>query len=356
MNLQPLAPTGGRVVVIDDEEPVRNYLSDVLTLDGYLCKCFAESRAALAYLSENSPPPDLVLTDIYMPGMDGLELMKRVHAISPGTPVILISGIYEMAIALEAVKAGAADYLFKPAGPAEVLSLVAKHIHPKAQPGRDAVERALRKFLRSYETKSLPDQHGAAHMEPAIELFQALGFKRYETMQHSLRVAAYAGLLGRRCGLLPCQLRDLELGAMLHDIGKIAVPRNVLLKPEPLDEREWEVMRTHPSIGFELLAALPQMQEAVQVVYAHHERYDGTGYPHGLRGEEIPLFARLFSIVDTLDAITYDRPYRRAQGFDAARREILKGSGTQFDPRLVRIFLEVSDAELNSIRARYPEL
>jgi putative nucleotidyltransferase with HDIG domain len=175
-------------------------------------------------------------------------------------------------------------------------------------------------------------------------------------MQHSMRVAAYSTLLGARCGLSQSQLQDLERGALLHDIGKIAIPRNVLLKPGPLDDNKWEVMRTHPFIGYQLLAELPTMREAAEIVYAHHERFDGHGYPRGLKGDEIPLGARLFSIVDTVDAITSDRAYRAAQGFDVASSELQKGSGTQFDPALVASFLQIPESDLLRIRAHYPDL
>jgi len=347
------------VVVVDDEESIRNYLSDVLSLDGYDCKCFQESLAALAYLSQSQPPPSLLLTDIRMPGMDGLELLKRVREVSPELPVVLISGTYELAVALEAVRAGATDYLFKPAKPAEIRSLVAKHVRtgsettPQVEAGE--VQRALASFLAQYTAPGASPAAAEAQAAAAQELFQTLGHKRYETMQHSLRVAAYSVLLGDRCGLTSPQLHRLELGALLHDIGKIAIPRNVLLKPGALSEKEWEVMRTHPVIGYQLLAALPDMEEAAEIVYSHHERFDGKGYPRCLASEQIPLGARLFSIVDTFDAITCDRPYRRAQSFQVAFQEISNGSGTQFDPRLVTRFIRLPEAELASIRDRFPE-
>ena len=191
--------------------------------------------------------------------------------------------------------------------------------------------------------------------ERAAELFQVLGFKRYETMQHSMRVAAYAVLLGAELGLAAAELKDLEWGALLHDIGKIAIPHNVLLKPAPLTSREWEIMRTHPSIGYQLLAELPHMQEAAHIVYSHHERFDGKGYPRGLAGEQIPLGARLFSIVDTVDAITSDRAYRARRGFQAAALELQRGRGAQFDPELVQAFLRLSERDLSGIRDRFPD-
>jgi putative two-component system response regulator len=345
----------GRIVVIDHEKEIRDYFAEVLSLDGYACTCFQESLAALLYLSEKAEPPDLVMTDIRMPGMNGLELVKRFHDISPRTPVVLISGLDEQARGLEAVRGGAADYLRKPAKPSEVLSVVARRLHRDQNPSaQEQIRAVLAHFLANYAAHSSSPESTSEHLD-AAELFRVLGFRRYPMMQHSLRVAAYAALLGQAYGLSPEQLRSLELGALLHDIGKIAIPRNVLLKPAALDDEEWEVMQTHPRIGYQLLAELPAMQEAVQVVYAHHERYDGKGYPRRLKREEIPVAARLFSIVDTVDAITCDRPYRKAQPFEKAYAELRRGRGAQFDPQAVDVFLTLPLEKLQEIRDRLPD-
>jgi putative nucleotidyltransferase with HDIG domain len=347
--------SAGLIVVIDDEDSITRYLSAVLTLEGYDCKCFRESLSALSYLSRAPAVPDLVMTDIRMPEIDGLEILRRVHALNPDVPVILISGAYDLAIAVEAVQAGAADYLFKPVKPGEVLAVVARHVRAVRASEIAAVRQAVSNFISQYKPPA-----GAAlsdpHIDQTTELFRAFGSKRYETMQHSLRVASYAALLGEHYGLSASQLHHLRLGALLHDIGKIAIPRNVLLKPGPLNEREWEVMRTHPRIGFELLAPLLEIEEAAQIVYAHHENFDGTGYPRRLRGAAIPLGARLFSIVDAVDAITCNRPYRPARELQAAYGELRKCKGSQFDPVLVDLFLSLPQQELLSIRNRLPDV
>jgi putative nucleotidyltransferase with HDIG domain len=189
-----------------------------------------------------------------------------------------------------------------------------------------------------------------------MKLFHALGSKRYETMQHCTRVAAYATLFGETVGLSKGDLRDLQLGALLHDLGKVAIPRNVLLKPAALNEREWSIMRSHPRIGFELLAGVPGLADAAQIVYSHHEQFDGSGYPRALRGLEIPAGARMFSIIDTFDAVTCNRPYRAARSHTAAANEIRNGSQTQFDPELVDLFLTIPSDNLLEVRNRFPEV
>jgi HD-GYP domain-containing protein (c-di-GMP phosphodiesterase class II) len=183
----------------------------------------------------------------------------------------------------------------------------------------------------------------------------ACWFRRYETFQHSKRVAAYSRLFGGRCGLPPAELDHLELGALLHDIGKIGIPRNVLLKPDSLNEEEWRVMKAHPQIGYGLLSEFPAFQEEARIVLSHHERFDGKGYPRGKSGREIPVGARIFSIVDTLDAITSDRPYRAAQSFSKAQQEIEKVSGTQFDPLLVDVFERIPVEDLRKIKLLHPD-
>jgi putative nucleotidyltransferase with HDIG domain len=335
------------VLVVDDEEPIRNYLSSVLRFEGYDCRTFDASSAALAYLASAEHQADLMLTDIKMPGMTGIELLRSVKQLKPAMPVILVSGLYELALAIEALEYGADDYLKKPVRPRDVLTAVGKYLTRDAAAREEKVQEALEDFV-----SSRGDPHASEHI---AAVFRSMGFRRYETFQHSKRVAAYARLLGERIGLPPPDLERLELGALLHDIGKIGIPRNVLLKPGSLSEEEWRVMRTHPAIGRRMMAHFPQLDREAEVVGAHHERWDGGGYPESLAGERIPLFARLFSIVDAYDALTSDRPYRSAQSVEAAKRVIVEGSGSQFDPKLVEAFIAIPDHALEMIRERYPD-
>ena len=184
----------------------------------------------------------------------------------------------------------------------------------------------------------LVDEHPYEEFAEAIAA--ALDLREHETGLHSKRVAAHTLLLGRRHYADTATLREIYWGALLHDIGKIGVPDAILLKPEGLTEAEWSIMRRHPEYGSRILAKVPHFSLATEIVLSHEERYDGTGYPRGLRGEAIPLPARLFAVIDTLDAMTFDRSYRRAVPFDAAKREILRMAGSQFDPVAVEAFLD----------------
>lgn len=183
----------------------------------------------------------------------------------------------------------------------------------------------------------------------AEALAAALDLREHETGLHSKRVACHTLVLARRYITEPAQLRRVYWGALLHDVGKIGVPDAVLLKHGPLDEDEWSIMRTHPEAGRRILAPIPAFEEAAQIVLCHEERYDGSGYPAGLSGDDIPLGARLFAVIDTLDAMTSDRPYRRGLDFDMAKAEIQRSSGSQFDPLAVEAFLQEENTLRNMV-------
>lgn len=182
----------------------------------------------------------------------------------------------------------------------------------------------------------IPESAGAAFAEALAE---ALDIREHETGLHSKRVACHTLVLARRFTKDPKRLRQIYWGALLHDIGKIGIADAILLKPGTLNEDEWLEMRTHPEKGHRIVAQIPGMEEAAEIILSHEERFDGTGYPRGLKGEQLSLGARLFAVIDTLDAITSDRSYRKALSFDQARAEIVSMSGTQFDPSAVQAFL-----------------
>jgi response regulator RpfG family c-di-GMP phosphodiesterase len=337
------------VVVVDDEEAMRDYLKTVLAADGYECACFADSISALAHLASPHESATLILSDIGMPDISGLELLRTVKAIRPDLPFVLISGKCDLTLAMEALRSGASDYLLKPALPEEVLRVVRKQLSGNGDIRQSAFRRALRRFLEERRIS------GGASASVLAPLFDTLGFKRFETLQHSQRVAAYSCLLGTRFGLDGPEWNALELGALLHDIGKAAIPYNVLMKPGPLTPEEWHVMRMHPTIGWQMLNDIPGLRREEQIVYSHHERFDGNGYPRGLRGGDIPAGARIFAVVDTLDAILSDRPYRRGGALSVARVEIERMTGTQFDPGVTACLRIVTDGELFEVRDRFPD-
>ncbi len=347
-----MSPVGFEMTVgvVDDDASVRRYLGDTLSSAGYVCRSFESGPTALQWMTSGQESADLLLSDVNMPGMNGLDLLRRVKALKPRLPFILVSGLCDLATAQGALREGATDYLLKPVLPDDLINLVSKHLDIVHSERFEAVREALK---RSVATTPGAETGQACRLTP---IFDALGFKRFETLKHSQRVAAFALLIARKLDLNPKALRALEIGALLHDIGKAGIPHNTLMKAGKLNDEEQAIMKMHPHLGLYLLAGVPGLEREAEIVYSHHERFDGTGYPEKLAGEAIPLAARIFSVADTLDAIVSDRCYRAGQPLAAARVEIRRGAGTQFDPAIVDLFDEVEDCEIESVLKRFPDV
>lgn len=338
------------MVVVDDDPAMRDYMEAVLSRSGYHCEAFESASTALGWLEQHIGLSSILLCDIDMPEMDGLQMLERVRSLSPEQPVILVSAHCDEDLMMRALQAGATEYLVKPARLDVVLALLSKHQGARIPDRLRDAKSMVENFLSS---RNLPGGQSAAQLLPILSL---LGLKNVETLEHSMRVATYSMILGRKMGLSADDLAILEIGALLHDIGKAAIPSNILLKPGKLYEKETRIMRMHAQLGYDMLAGLPGMEEAAQIVLAHQERFDGLGYPRSLRGGEIPLGARIFAVVDTLDAMTSDRCYRLAGTLREARAEIVAQSGMQFDPAVVDAFSAVPDAEFEAVRAQFPDV
>jgi putative nucleotidyltransferase with HDIG domain len=282
--------------------------------------------------------------------MNGFDLLRSARIVNPGLPCILLSGQCDLPTARGALLAGATDYLFKPVSPQDLLRLVAKHVDVTHAEKLAAVRGELE---RSF---GIGDLSEASHTDQLLPIFDLLGFKRFETLQHSRRVAAFTLLIARELGFDRDTLGAIEVGSLLHDIGKAGIPHNVLFKPGKLTEEEATIIKMHPLLGLDLLSGIPGLDREAQIVRSHHERFDGTGYPHRLAGEAIPLSARIFSVADTLDAITSERCYRPGQPQSIARSEIHLGEGSQFDPMILKVFDRVPDEEFDAVRKRYPDV
>jgi putative nucleotidyltransferase with HDIG domain len=329
-------PARIRILVVDDDDLVRDTFAAILSEEGYDICCANGAQEALACLCEKTF--DIMLCDIFMPGMNGLELLPAVTGDYPDMPVILITGYGSVEMAREALTNGAADFITKPCGPGELPIIVERNLT------RQAVARRNAQWHR----------HDLAVSNETVldALLTALNTRDTETEGHSERVTAYTIELADRMGLPETELYHIERGALLHDIGKIGVPDSILLKPGKLTPEEWVEMRKHPVIGYEMCSNIDILKIAAEVVLHHHEAWDGGGYPQHLKGTDIPLGSRIFALADTLDAMTSNRPYRAALPFEAAREEIQKFSGKQFDPALVEIFLSVPEARWQYVRAQ----
>jgi putative nucleotidyltransferase with HDIG domain len=346
--LQWLSPTlstnkmaAERILVVDDEEAIREIVTSMLSSAGYQCQQACSGKEALAVI-ESDPQFELVLSDLMMAELDGIGLLERAKEKYPDIPVVMVTAVHDISVALAAIRNGAYDYLLKPFEREQLLATV-----------RRALEnRRLKIENRSYQTnleslvKARTDQlyRAMSDLERSYDitleaLGDALDLKDAETEGHSKRVTAFTIAIARAMGLGDDRIRVIARGAFLHDIGKMAIPDAILRKPGALNPEEVTIMREHCFRGYQMLRKIPFLAEAADIVYSHQERYDGTGYPRGLKGTEIPMGARIFSVADTLDAITSDRPYRAAQSVEAAREEIARWADRQFDPDVVKAFL-----------------
>lgn len=347
----PLSLTPKRVtkiLIIDDEPSVLSLLYSLLC-EAHDCKTATSALEAIEYLKKESY--DLVLSDIMMPEMSGLELLAEVTRLSRETVVILISGNLNIQSAIEALRRGAFDYITKPFNLSDVETAVARALrHQSLLKANQQYEQHLEQLvdLRTNEL-TIANTNLNATLERLYvnyratlrALAAALEARDVETKGHSERVVSYCIRLGKQMCLNDAGLITLENGALLHDIGKIGVPDGILLKRGALTEDEWSYMRRHVEYGAQILSGIDFLQGASQIVAQHHERYDGSGYPNRIEADRICLGARIFAVADAVDAITSDRPYRKARSFDDAGDELIRCSGAQFDPAVVEAFAAV---------------
>jgi putative nucleotidyltransferase with HDIG domain len=342
-----------RILIVDDEPYVRTVMAAMLEISHYSPVMAANGVEALERL-EHDPPYDLVLSDIMMSGLDGIGLLERVRVAQPDTPIVMVTAIHDIGVAISAMRKGAYDYLLKPFEKEQLLATVRRALEYRRLVQQNAVYRSNLEQLVAARTDML--RHAMTDLERSYDitleaLGDALDLKDAETEGHSKRVTAYTIALARAMDVDPAEIRTVARGAFLHDIGKMAIPDAILLKPGRLDIHEQTMMREHCLRGYQIVKKIPFLHDAAEIVYSHQEHFDGSGYPRGLKGEQIPLGARIFAVADTLDAITSDRPYRKANSFVAARREIERCSGSQFDPKVVKVFLSIPDKVWEDLRS-----
>lgn len=342
-----------RVLVVDAQVNRRAEIEGMLKKADYSTVLSGGSEEAIAHI-EQDPPYDLVLSDLMMAGLNGKGLIERMRQVQPDTPLVLVTPSSDMERALVAMRQGAYDYLLKPFEKEQLLITVKRAINYRRLVQQNAMYRQDLEQMVSARTNML--NQAIADLERSYDitleaLGDALDLKDAETEGHSKRVTAFTIALARGAGVPPHQIPIVARGAFLHDIGKMAIPDAILLKPSKLQADEQKVMREHCARGYQMLRKIPFLQEAAEIVYAHQEHYDGSGYPRQLKGDQIPLGARIFAVADTLDAITSDRPYRKATSFAAARLEIKRCAGTQFDPKVVEVYLSLPDQLWEDLRA-----
>ncbi len=338
-----------RFLVIDDDASITEALSRVVKSMGFEVVSHTDPRDAAKETNF-----DVVITDFMMPHLSGVDLLHELRAANPDAVRLLITAANDFKVAMKAVNEGEVfKLLAKPWSLAELRSAItqavdySRLVRDNKRLTRELAERNEQLTVLNATLEQQVTERTTGLLEGMI---RALDYRDTETQWHSWRVARFTRRIAEAMGLEGEQLLHIEQGALLHDIGKIGVRDAILLKPGPLTPEEWVEMKKHPELGFRMLQNIPYLQPAAQVVYQHQEKWNGQGYPRGLKGEEITIGARLFCIADTMDAICSDRPYRKGSTLEVAITEIGRLAGSQFDPKAVETYLAIPPSEWVRIR------
>lgn len=309
---------GETLLLVEDNEVLREGLREILSFEGFNVVTSGNGIEALEQMTTISP--DLILSDISMPEMDGYTFFKQVRSTASwvAIPFIFLSARTDKTDVMAGKNLGAEDYLTKPVGRDELVTAVRSRLVRSRQLQMAQLQQAYEASLTALANAiDLRDQYTRGHVERVTSI--------------SLTLAHYLGWQERR-------LEQLRFGAILHDIGKIHIQESTLLKTTPLTEAEWAEIRRHPVMGADMIKDIPYLAPAVPVIRHHHERWDGRGYPDGLAGENIPIAARIVALADAFDAMTSKRSYSKSRELEEAHQEIIRCSGSQFDPKMVEIF------------------
>lgn len=333
-------PEKPRVLVVDDELGPRESLRMILK-DDYQVAVAENGNQAIDCLNQSEF--DLIILDIRMPDINGIDLLKKVKEIAPATEAIMITAYASVETATEALRYGAIDYLIKPFELSSVRKVVGKGIAKRNE------SRSIKKKISDLQlaNKSLEDQIESTynriqkHYQETIDsLVAAVDAKDSYTKGHQERVAGLVRIIGKNLNISEDDLVAIHQAALLHDIGKIGVSENILVKDGGLSDAEYDMVKKHSIIGAEILSPVKLLKEVIPLVLHHHERYDGSGYPDGLSGDEIPLGARIIAVADAIDAMSWDRPYAEAKSTAAVKEELVRVSGLQLDPEIVDVVVK----------------
>lgn len=357
------APIRGRILVVDDEVQIRRIIRKVLTADGYDVLEANGGDQALETLAHHDV--DTVLLDMRMPGMTGIEVCKRIRSTGrhAHTPVVFLSGACERSVRRQAREAGADDFLAKPFDEAELRARIRNSVSHNRHSAGMAQESARLRIEVDGQTRALHEARmaldrarrelEAAQVQTIERLTKAAEFRDDETAGHLQRMSEYSRLLARKVGLDDYTSEMIRTASPMHDVGKIGIPDNILLKPGRLTQDEYEVMKKHAEIGYRILGGSESklLQLAASIAHTHHEKYNGSGYPHGLKGEDIPIEGRIVAVADVFDALTSERPYKKAWPLERALKLLVDGRNEHFDGELVDLFIGSMD-EVLEIRKR----
>jgi putative nucleotidyltransferase with HDIG domain len=325
------------VLVVDDDHVLRGALTSWVQELGYQVREADSAAVALDRLA--AAPADVALCDVHMPGGDGVWLASQIRDRYPSTAIIMATGAYDVEIAVTSLRSNIVDYLLKPFGRARLIEALRLGVDwHRASKANEEMQESLENRLRSRRAEVAATLASAQStvQEALAGLISMLELHEHDGREHAARVARLAAALGEELGLAGQPLLDVERGALLHDIGKMDMPASILYKPAPLDDAEWAIIRRHPQVGYDLLTKIPHLIGAAEIVLASHEAFDGSGYPRGLRGDDIPIGARILAVSDSYDSMTRPHTQRPAMLPLHAVEEIERCSGRQFDPRITQ--------------------
>lgn len=336
----------GRVLVVDDEKAITAVFGKILAREGYEVAEAHSAAAAIERVKAHPDAFDILLTDLAMPDTSGFELLDELRSINENLVKIVVTGNATFDNAVLSLRRGAYDFIEKPVVAAGLIAVVGRAMEYSRLRAENLRYRMhLEDMVRekSAALREAFERIREAHDFTLEAMVKLLDARERSTSKHSLRVRDLARVLAREMRVPEPDLEDIARGALLHDIGKMAIPDTILLKPGPLTAEESETMRAHPELGYRILEASGYLQNAADVVRAHHECWDGSGYMRGLKGEQIPLGARIFAIVDTYDAMRSDRVYHKSRSPQKVVTEIRRCAGRQFDPKVVEAFLRCQE-------------
>ncbi len=335
------------VLVVDDDPLVLATVQAILRSNGYVTDSAVSAMAAIEKVQGNQGAFDVAVIDLNMPGASGLELLEELRKLDSFIMPVIMTGYATKENAVQSLRKGAWEFIEKPVMAAELLAIIEKALdHRRLRVENERYRLRLEEMVRQKSADLLKAMEDLklTHEFTLQAMVRMLDEREHATGQHSTRVRALSFVLGKAMSLRRRELDVLAQGALLHDIGKVAIPDRILLKAGPLDDDEREIMKTHSRIGYNILSSNDSMKEIAELVYSHQERYDGSGYPRGLKGDQICLGARIFAVIDAYDAMRSDRPYRKALSPELACNEIVRCNGSHFDPAVVDAFLRHQNA------------
>jgi len=351
----PMQDRKRTIFVVDDEEPIRKVMNTHLNKEGY---SVIQSRGGHGVFTDlESGEFDLVICDIRMPEVDGIQILDFLKKNFETIPVIMLTGLTDVTTVIEVMKKGAFDYLMKPVKKEDLMVIIRKALVHRDLLVRNKelelenreyqlfLEQKVRERTKELNFKAVELQKAYGHLKTMNIQFinvlaETIEAKDCHTRGHCNRMRRLCVELGGLAGLTPEELETLEYASLLHDLGKIGINEAVLNKQGPLTEEECEHIKEHPEIGEKILKGIPLMEPVAKIIVSHHENFDGSGYPRNLRGDDIPLSARIIAVADIYDAMSSDRPYRKGLRNEIILEEMLRVAGTQLDPDIVRIFIE----------------